>query len=793
MNGSVDAWIEAASSDDRGALARLIASLPESVSQGASAGLAAGSASVETRVYALRAVSQDHSVGGDPQTGVVIATAGMRFCMRCFEALGPGAADTYRFGVSQFAVDAHRAFDRMDAHEKQLAVVEEALRWLEARAADERHCTDLRFARIEALIELGELERARAALDAEAGAGRQDHHLYGMLDGRLRGRLVPATELKDRRSPEQRAGDERVESLGAAIEGLASIAPEFAGALSTLGEQLADEAPPPARESIERANRLYTSLAGFLGRQAGGDGGQLQLSAAIQQASIVLADERDGHDPRQLESTRRTLEEIRREALARGYEDTAEDTLWPLYVCCRRLNMMEPALGALQEIRRCVDAQRARIADPLKRAGLASKYPHLHVELCARLAETGDDRELLSVIEEAKGRALADMLAVEAEREDAPWPSGAAGDWLPGHMEALGAHYLSYLTDDEVTYAVLVARDGSVHSFTVPLGERVLGTLRRDLDPSRWGAADGLFGRRPADVAQQLAPLVEALGPLFDHGLLREDDHVCYAPDGLLHLVPLHYVAFLGAPLVSRVSMSRTHCAALMWSATQSDASRPDHFVAVEVPTAEEVAEDAAKVEELGGVRRWLGEHLAGRTLIGAGADIDAVAAAETAAAVVHFATHGVFPDHASGANPYRSSGLVLGTGGRLPTKDGAFGLLCPDFIVGAGSAFDFAGSHVTMQACVSGLSEEGVGGDALGLEWSLLMAGARSVLSTHWHIPVRSSAEFSTRFYDEWLVRGAGRGAAWRTAVLGLMDGDPFLGANAYHWAPFSLAGDWR
>ena len=121
-------------------------------------------------------------------------------------------------------------------------------------------------------------------------------------------------------------------------------------------------------------------------------------------------------------------------------------------------------------------------------------------------------------------------------------------------------------------------------------------------------------------------------------------------------------------------------------------------------------------------------------------------------------------------------------------------GLLSPARIMERGSPFNLVGSHVTLQACVSGLAEEGIGGDALGLEWSLLMAGASSILSTHWNVDVATSADFSIRFYDNWLRKGLSRAHAWREAMLSLMDAAaPFKGDNAYHWAPFSLAGDWR
>jgi CHAT domain-containing protein len=106
----------------------------------------------------------------------------------------------------------------------------------------------------------------------------------------------------------------------------------------------------------------------------------------------------------------------------------------------------------------------------------------------------------------------------------------------------------------------------------------------------------------------------------------------------------------------------------------------------------------------------------------------------------------------------------------------------------------DFSGSHVSMQACVSGLAKEGIGGDALGLEWALLQAGAQSLLATHWDVTAAASADFSFRFYQKWLVHKTSRAEAWRETALELLqnqceDDKP----KQYCWAGFSLAGDWR
>ncbi|HEV7453550.1 MAG TPA: CHAT domain-containing protein [Pseudonocardiaceae bacterium] len=81
-----------------------------------------------------------------------------------------------------------------------------------------------------------------------------------------------------------------------------------------------------------------------------------------------------------------------------------------------------------------------------------------------------------------------------------------------------------------------------------------------------------------------------------------------------------------------------------------------------------------------------------------------------------------------------REAGPLLGRADR--------GLLSPELI----GELDVTGSHVTMLGCSTRLSKEGTGGDALGLEWALLLAGASSVVTAHWDVPLSSSSEFFLR-----------------------------------------------
>ncbi len=795
MDINNDEWLSAALDAESTQLATLISSLPHSSSQSVSASLAQGSA-LDSRVYALRSVSQDHSVGGNPKTAAMLATVGISFCKHCYKQYGPGTANTFVFGVGQFAMDAHRAYDRMDNHKEQVTVLENNITWLNAHEGAEHHLVDLRIALIEALITQGRLEEANEKLNAEAAAGNANHPSFSFLEQRIQSRLVSATERKDERSVEEQAADQRQQTLKSALQGLSSLSPEFTNIFKTLGAQVDEQSEVLSKsDSIAKDSNMYQTLGAFMENMAGGSGNQFSLNVAIQKASAVLADPQRGYDPTNLDQVRESLEATRQEAIDTGLENTAADTLWPLHICYKRMERYDASLDILQTIRPLISKSRELIQDPLKRAGIAKQYPHLYVELCPRLIDRGDSAELLSVIEEAKGRALTDLLAIEAHREGLLNAPKIIANWLPKLMTKLNSHYITFLMDEDVSYGVCVTKKGELYSARLPIGSRLIEELRNDIDPSNWGKKTRGFFASPNDVAQQLSPLVNWLEELVSDGALREGDHVCYSPDGLLHLVPLHYVDFHGAPLVKLVSLSRTHSASLLHYFAQQPVSHPTHYVSMKVPLASEAENDHDKVSELGRAPDWLDSGpIPGYRLDDEKADLKALLSQDLTHAVIHFATHGYFPKPEEAIEPFRGAGLVISKDGHLPQDAQQCGLLSPKCIIERDSQLNLDHSHVSLQACVSGLSEEGIGGDALGLEWSLLIAGASSVLSTHWNIPVESSADFCIRFYEEWLVNGLSRAQAWRNVILSQLDNSKaFDNKLVYNWAPFSLAGDWR
>ncbi|GAI78437.1 unnamed protein product, partial [marine sediment metagenome] len=89
--------------------------------------------------------------------------------------------------------------------------------------------------------------------------------------------------------------------------------------------------------------------------------------------------------------------------------------------------------------------------------------------------------------------------------------------------------------------------------------------------------------------------------------------------------------------------------------------------------------------------------------------------------------------------------------------------------------------------------AKEGVGRDALGLEWTMLLAGASSILATHWNVGANHSYEFLNRFYQYWLHDKMSKAKAWRKTVLELKKSKNTELNSPYAYAAYSLTGTWK
>lgn len=490
------------------------------------------------------------------------------------------------------------------------------------------------------------------------------------------------------------------------------------------------------------------------------------------------------------------LEEIRSFTKNR-FPDHDNNVLWYKIHCHLQLQEDNEALITLSELSRSLDTARARIANPAQRAGLHGQFPNMYRILASLQFDHATPRELLQTIERGKGRFLIETIA-SAENEGHTIESFAqVVDRLPGIVHKEGIHYLSFLVDRDVIYAVLVSKKGTFTKSRIDISENQLRKWIYYIDPEQWIEKANLFRKSSLrNMAEVLRPLVSWIEPLFDEGLLEKNDHICYCSDGILHLFPLHYITFKDEPLVNRFSVSRIHGAHLLLETLNRKPVKLNRYIAFQVPTQLDL-EEKEKIDSFAIAPSWLAQYLEGEAINGIKAEMEKLLRSNFQEKIVHFATHGIF-DQNYEENPYKWSGLLLAANGELPEVPGEVRnvdiahLLSPEKLLE--NKPNLNNSHVTLQACVSGLSKEGVGHDLLGLDWALMYLGVGSLLSSHWNVDAQISGQFATSFYDRWLMKKRSRAQAWRESVLEILHKPPEGEKNhAYYWAPFSLSGDWR
>jgi CHAT domain-containing protein/Flp pilus assembly protein TadD len=98
----------------------------------------------------------------------------------------------------------------------------------------------------------------------------------------------------------------------------------------------------------------------------------------------------------------------------------------------------------------------------------------------------------------------------------------------------------------------------------------------------------------------------------------------------------------------------------------------------------------------------------------------------------------------------------------------------------------------VTLSACETALGREMGGEGLLGLTRAFQFAGASTVLASLWNVSDASTTALMKRFYS-YLRQGRTKDEALRAAQLDLIRYGKEGLAHPYHWAGFSLYGDWR
>ena len=96
----------------------------------------------------------------------------------------------------------------------------------------------------------------------------------------------------------------------------------------------------------------------------------------------------------------------------------------------------------------------------------------------------------------------------------------------------------------------------------------------------------------------------------------------------------------------------------------------------------------------------------------------------------------------------------------------------------------------VILSACDSGSGEVKNGEGVMSLLRAFRIAGAETVLASHWKVNDKSTNALMTEFVRRWRA-GEQRPQAWREAQLNLLHSKDF--SDPFFWSAFTLTGEWR
>ena len=100
----------------------------------------------------------------------------------------------------------------------------------------------------------------------------------------------------------------------------------------------------------------------------------------------------------------------------------------------------------------------------------------------------------------------------------------------------------------------------------------------------------------------------------------------------------------------------------------------------------------------------------------------------------------------------------------------------------------------VILSACESGAGEVKIGEGVMSLRRAFRIAGAETVLASHWKVSDKATSQLMTEFMRRWRG-GEPRAKAWREAQLSLLrtKGAATDYSNPFFWSAFTLTGQWR
>jgi CHAT domain-containing protein len=288
-------------------------------------------------------------------------------------------------------------------------------------------------------------------------------------------------------------------------------------------------------------------------------------------------------------------------------------------------------------------------------------------------------------------------------------------------------------------------------------------------------------------IGQQLLSFLPAI---------ENSELICIAPHGPLHLIPLHALRLPdGNFFAKRYAVVYTPSLSVLMSLLTLQ--RPPLKSRPQVLVAGVAAESDIHPEYF--------EHdlaifdsqecqLTAKSGIKA-ASKKAVLEAIPGKDLIHLSCHGYFNHR----DPL-SSGLLFSDGNTQPPRNPAtvpfmkrnsFLITTRDL-----STANLRAHLVTLNACSSGVQGQRNAGDEMdGFNRSLLLSGSAAVLSTLWNVDQESSGQFFTFFYRQWLNSGKTieKWRAFHHAQLNFINNNQRYLQHPYHWAAFTLTGNWK
>jgi len=655
--------------------------------------------------------------------------------------------------------------------------------------------SSLHVARAGALLNLNRIDDAQSVLvntdipwSNEASIERQ--RLLNKIVG-----LKESVTALDETAPVDMAG-----VINTALQGMSGkmFNNDAARALNQLLANSGGFKTPKSKEEFEQLDKILQMGEAFL-TNGTSDKNEWNMQQKLRSATKLFY-LNEAPDERSIRRALSELDEILDWAKKNDHYEIKNDALWGYYLCHSRLKDNSKAADNLIELRLSIEKSRAGIKDPLERGGAFSTYPNLFCMLCEKLYRSSRYSEMLESIEAAKGRAMADLLTSATNRTATDSEFYEAVYNLGKLTRKFNFNYLSWFVDEyegiSTIYSVMVDSGGHYScARPIQMESNNIQQAIMHLEPKLWGRPDVLNPAVKSPIANKLlSPLSKVFEELIDNNILARNDHIVISGDSHLSNVPWYYLPLYDEELIDWFSVSRVHNVYHLSKLLQQKVIRPEKMLGLVLPRQDDLKkrnwQDFHRniSEPINYLKNNIGLSKV-QILENEKVTIENLSANLSEDQLIHISTHGYFPKQDSQQNPYHNSGIFMSDGNTIPNNACAVSgkcILTPEKVVK--NEMNFHGCHISLMACVSGLSREGLGGDALGMDWALIQAGAESLISTHWDIKASNANQFFQLFYQYWYKEGLSRGKAARKAGLAIK-----RESNNFEWAAFSMSGDWR